>query len=293
MMPDHTRLFQIQVDSSLFATGGILTQMDTNGDHHPCTYLSKSLTKEQRNYDTGDRELLAIVHALKEWRHYIQGSGHTTTILSDHDNLRHFKIPQTIGQQMARWTLYLSEFNIKLIHIPEKKNIQADALSRRPDLCPEGTNNENTVVLPEHLFVNLINTDLQRRIANTGNIDYDAAEAIKGLLGKGPNEAKKNLEDWEVEEFEGKNIPFYKEKNYILNDGQLQHNIVQKYHDHPTAEHPGELQTFNAVKEHYWWPGLQVFIKNYVQGCGTCQQFKIDRNPMKPAFMPLEGAKST
>ena len=68
-------------------------QIDTNGDCHPCTYLSESLTKE---YDTGDRKLLAIVHALKEWRHYIQGSGHTTTILSDHDNLHHFKVPQMI-----------------------------------------------------------------------------------------------------------------------------------------------------------------------------------------------------
>ena len=91
MMPDHTKPFQIQVNSSLFATRGILTQMDTNGDCHPCAYLSKSLTKEQRNYNTGDRELLAIVQALKEWWHYIQGQ------LSDHDNLRHFKVPQTIG----------------------------------------------------------------------------------------------------------------------------------------------------------------------------------------------------
>jgi hypothetical protein len=97
MMPDHSKPFQIQVDSLLFATGGILTQMDTNGDRHPCTYLSKSLTKEQRNHDTGDRELLAIIQALKKWRHYIQGSGHTTIVLSDHDNLRHFKVPQTIG----------------------------------------------------------------------------------------------------------------------------------------------------------------------------------------------------
>jgi Integrase zinc binding domain len=59
------------------------------------------------------------------------------------------------------------------------------------------------------------------------------------------------------------------------------------------AGHPGELQTFNAVKENYWWPGLRVFVKNYVQGCGICQQFKIDRNPSKPAFMPLKGARST
>jgi RNase H-like domain found in reverse transcriptase len=61
MMSDHSKPFQIQVDLSLFATGGILTQMDTNGDRHPCAYLSKSLMKEQRNYDTGDTELLAIV----------------------------------------------------------------------------------------------------------------------------------------------------------------------------------------------------------------------------------------
>jgi hypothetical protein len=97
MLPNHLKPFQIQVDSSLFATGGILTQIDTNGDRHPCGYLSKSLMKEQRDYDTGGRELLAIVQALKEWRHCIQGSGHTTIVLSDHDNLRHFKVPQTIG----------------------------------------------------------------------------------------------------------------------------------------------------------------------------------------------------
>ena len=123
---------------------------------------------------------------------------------------------------MARWTLYLSEFNTKLVHIPGKKNIQADTLSRRPDLCPEGMDNENIVILPEHLFANLINTELQRRITNTKDMDYNAAEVIKGLLGQGPNEAKKNLEDWEVEEFEGKNILFYKGKNYIPNNGELQ-----------------------------------------------------------------------
>ena len=87
-------------------------------------------------------------------------------------------------------------------------------------------------------------------------MDYDAVEAIKGLLGEGPNKAKKDSEDWEVEECERKNILFYKGRNYIPNDRELQCDIVQKYHDHPMPRHPGELQTFNAVKEHYWWPGL-------------------------------------
>ena len=60
-------------------------------------------------------------------------------------------------------------------------------------------------------------------------MDCNAVEAIKGLLEEEPNKAKKDLEDWEVEEFEG--------KNYILNNGQLRHNIIQRYHDHPTARH--------------------------------------------------------
>jgi hypothetical protein len=293
MMLDHLKLFQIQVDSSLFATGGILTQIDINRDRHPCAYLSKSLTKEQRNYDTGDRELLAIVWGLKEWRHYIQESGHTTIVLSDNDNLRHFKVLQTIGHWMAWWTLYLSKFDIKLVHIPGKKNIQADSLLWRPDLCPQGTDNKDVIVFLEHLFINLINMELQKKIANAKNMDYDAAEAMKELLEQGPKEAKKDLMDWEVEEFEGENILFYKGKNYMPIDAELWREIVWRYHDHLMAGHPGELQTFNAVKEHYWWPGLQVFIKNYVQGCGTFQQFKIDRNPTKPAFMPIKEAKST
>jgi Integrase zinc binding domain len=106
------------------------------------------------------------------------------------------------------------------------------------------------------LFVNLINIELQKKIANAKNMDYDAAEAIKKLLEQGPREAKKDLMDWEVKEFEGENILFYKGKNYVSIDAELQREIVRRYHDHPTVGHPGELQTFNAVKEHYWWPGL-------------------------------------
>src|ERR1700678_1184364 len=148
---------------------------------------------------------------------------------------------------MAQWRLYLSKFNIKLNHIPGEKNIQADALSRQPDLCPQGTDNEDVVVLPEHLFVNLIDMKLQKKIANAKNMDYDAAEAIKELLGKGPKEAKKDMEDWKVEEFEGENILFYKGKNYVPINGDLRREIVQRYHDHLMAGHPEELQTLKSI----------------------------------------------
>jgi hypothetical protein len=101
--------------------------------------------------------------------------------------------------------------------------------------------NEDVMVLPEHFFVNLINMELQKKIANANNMNYDAAEAIKKLLEQGPKEAKKDLMDWEVEEFKGENILFYKGKNYVPIDAELCREIVRRYHDHPTEGHPGEL----------------------------------------------------
>jgi hypothetical protein len=92
--------------------------------------------------------------------------------------------------------------------------------------------------------------ELQKKIADAKNMDYDAAEAIKELLEQGPREVKKDLMDWEVKEFEGKNVLFYKGKNYVPINAELQREIVQRYHNHPTAGHPGKLQTFNAVKKH-------------------------------------------
>src|SRR5277367_3508098 len=71
MMPDQTKPFQIEVDASLYATGGILTQLDSNGERHPCAFILKTLSDTQRNYDAHDRELLAIIRALEEWQHFI------------------------------------------------------------------------------------------------------------------------------------------------------------------------------------------------------------------------------
>ena len=294
MMPDHTRPFQIETDASKYATGAVLTQLDSNGDRHPISFISKTLSPTERNYEIYDRELLAIIRALEEWRHYIQGSAHTTTILSDHKNLTYYREARKLNRRQARWSLYLSEFDVKLVHTPGTKMIQSDALSRRPDLCPEeDTDNKDIVMLPEEMFVNLIDVDLQERIAAANDLDGNAAEMLRLLLENAPKEMTMGLEDWELDNTDGRNILFYKGKNYIPRDAELRRDIVKTFHDHETAGHPGEMGTYNAVRQHYWWPGLRTFVKNYVQGCGTCQQFKIDRTPAKPAYIPTEGAKVT
>ena len=91
MMPNHTRPFQIECDASKYTSGAVLTQLDSNGDCHPCTFISKTFSPIERNYEIYDQELLAIIQALEEWRHHIQGSPHTTIILSNHKNLTYYR----------------------------------------------------------------------------------------------------------------------------------------------------------------------------------------------------------
>jgi RNase H-like domain found in reverse transcriptase len=84
MMPDHSKPFQIESDALKYASGAVLTQTDINRDRHPVAFLSKTFTDTECQYKIYDRELLGIVRALKEWRHYIQGLGHMTLIHMDH-----------------------------------------------------------------------------------------------------------------------------------------------------------------------------------------------------------------
>src|SRR5271155_213788 len=102
MIPDHSKPFQIESDASKVATGAVLTQLDSNGDQHPCAFISKTFSPTEQNYEIYDPELLEIIRALEEWQHYIQGSRHTTVIYSDHKNLTNFRTAQTQNRQQAR-----------------------------------------------------------------------------------------------------------------------------------------------------------------------------------------------
>ena len=66
-MPNQTKPFILKMDASKRASGAVLRQQDSNGDWHPCGYLSKSFMETEQNYDIGDRELLAVIRALEEW----------------------------------------------------------------------------------------------------------------------------------------------------------------------------------------------------------------------------------
>ena len=112
--------------------------------------------------------------------------------ISDHKNLTYYHEAKKLNRWQAQWSLYLSEFDVKLVHTPGDKMVQSDALSRWPDLCPDNdTDNENMIMLPDNMFLNLIDMDLQQKIAMTDDLDGNAAKALKLLLKQHPHQWQK------------------------------------------------------------------------------------------------------
>jgi hypothetical protein len=66
MMLDQTWPFQIKCDASKYASGTVLTQLDINGDWHPCAFISWTFSLTEWNYEIYDHELLSVIRALQE-----------------------------------------------------------------------------------------------------------------------------------------------------------------------------------------------------------------------------------
>ena len=67
------------------------------------------------------------------------------------------------------------------------------------------------------------------------------------MMEQGPHAIRRELGDWTIEKFEGRDIVFFKGKNYIPHDDDLRRDITRLFHDHETAGHPGELETYNFL----------------------------------------------
>lgn len=130
--PDPSKPFIMEVDASESGVGAVLSQRTAiEAPLHPCVFFSQKLSDSERNYDIGNRELLAIILALKEWRHLLEGSQIPLIILTDHKNLAYLADVKRLSPRQARWSLFLSRFNYFITYRPGSRNTKADALSRQ------------------------------------------------------------------------------------------------------------------------------------------------------------------
>ena len=283
-LPNFTKLFAITTDASKYASKAILLQTDSNDKWHPCFYLSQSFIPAEWNYNIYDWELLAIIWALKLWWHYLHSSPFLIQVFTDHKNLTYFCQAQKLNRHQARWLLDLADFDLKIVHVPEKLLTRPDALSYHSDLHPDDLDNSETVLLSDSLFVNLIDTVLHSHISSASSTNPLVLQHLQSSLEPSiPATFCSYLSNWQVSE----GIFTYKGHVYIPPDNTLQWSIVHHCHDHKTTGHLDYLKTHQLVAAKFWWPGLAQFIQCYIEGCATCQQNKSNIHPTIPLLTPI------
>jgi hypothetical protein len=272
---DLAQPFILETDASDFAVGGILSQKQGE-DIRPIAFYSRKMTPAEINYEIHDKELLAIIVCLYQWRSLLLSNSHPIDIRTDHRNLVYFTSAQKLNRRQARWSSFLADFDIKISYVQGKLNEKPDALSRRQDyqLLPDDRQVQNqikTLIEPNNIVV--------------GNTTVDTPELYQMIR-------MQQLEDPELNNLiEIKQIELrddlYYHKTKVFIPKSLVSTILSRTHDSITSGHPGNRKTFTITNRQFWWPKMRTEVNDYVQSCQICTRAKARR--LKPAglLMPL------
>ena len=255
-MPNFDKTFEVIVDACGQGVGGILQQ-----EHHPIAYESRQLRIHEKNYLTHDLELLAVIHALKKWRHYLLGQ--TFELVTDHKSLKWIFTQPELNMRQRRWVEFLQEFSFEIKFRPGKENQAADALSRR-------------VVA---LAISLVNSALPKEVQSTILEDKFFGPLIQEIQEQS---TKKHLEDFTFKE----GLLFFKKRLCVPTPLRLQ--ILKEAHESPLAAHPGYHKMFASLKENFFWPRMKKDTLEFTKQCLVCQKVKAERVKIPGKLQPLD-----
>jgi len=120
----------VETDASDYALAAILSIVNEDNEVHPVAFHSRTFTAAELNYDTHDKELLAIFEAFKIWQHYLEGLAYLIDVVTYHKNLEYFSTIKILTQKQVRWSEYLSQFNLVIRFRPSHLSTKPDALTR-------------------------------------------------------------------------------------------------------------------------------------------------------------------
>ncbi|UYV70775.1 K02A2.6-like, partial [Cordylochernes scorpioides] len=246
---------QIHTDASNIGLGATLVQT-INGQEKVISYISRSLSKPERNYSTTEKECLALVWSMSKLRPYLYGR--RFKVMTDHHALCWLRNLRDPTGRLARWALKIQEYDFEIIYKSGKKHLDADGLSRGP--LPEADFDDNY----DSLFFNPVIEDSDEYIEN-----------IKRCLGD--TEGRRSI----VENFKEENGCLYKRNPrpegrawlLVVPRGRRK-DILKEYHNHMICGHLGVTRTMHRLKDKYFWPSMLKDVVEYVRTCHLCQSRK-------------------
>jgi len=247
----------VETDALDYALTAILSIVNKDNEVHPVAFHSCAFTVVELNYDTYDKELLAIFEAFKIWRHYLEGPAYPIDVVMDHKNLEYFSTTKVLTWRQAQWSEYLSQFNLVIRFCPDRLGMKPDALTRRWDVYPKGRNTGYATVNPHNFKPIFTQEQLAASVQATvllfpslhaaTVVDLDTLhQDILSALSSDPIATKHISADgwWSMDP---NSLLLLDNRIYIPSAGNLCTCILQYNHDHIFARHFGQNKTLELV----------------------------------------------
>lgn len=292
---DQSRKITVETDASGLVSAGVLSQPDDEGHLHPIAFFSKKHSPAECNYEIYDKELLAIIKALKEWRPLLEGADHPIEIISDHRNLTYFTTNRLLNYRQTRWSEFLSRFDYNITYRPGSEHGKADALTRQgPEDEEESELRERhrmqTLLKPQRelgLLASISPPDGRTPLEELLDKGYDAdpfPSEILGMLERGERHSPR-ITLAECETKDGR--LYYRDRLYVPDYDELRLHVLKESHDVPAAGHCGQAKTFELLDRNYTWKGMRNDVARYIRNCHTCQRSRTTRHKPSGVLRPL------
>uniref|UniRef100_A0A8C7X743 Gypsy retrotransposon integrase-like protein 1 n=1 Tax=Oryzias sinensis TaxID=183150 RepID=A0A8C7X743_9TELE len=254
IQPDPTMQFVVEVDASDSGVGAVLSQREEkSGKLKPCAFFSKKLTPAERNYDVGNRELLAIKLAIEEWRHWLEGAAIPFIVWTDHRNLAYLRSAKRLNSRQARWCLFFDRFDFTITYRPGSRNIKPDALSRK--YCSADDQDASTTsIIPDTCIIGTLTWDIESKVIRAQGEEPNHPDPPAGTL-------------------------------YV--PSSLRSEAITWAHASRIACHGGVARTLNLLRRRFFWPSMGKDVKEYVAACSTCARSKSSNSPPSGLLQPL------
>ena len=248
---DGRQIF-VTCDASDRRTGACLSFGKTWETARPVAWDSVQLSAAEKNYPTHEKEMLAIVRALKRFRADLLGT--RFTIYTDHRTLECFQGQRDLSRRQARWQEFLAEYDFSIEYVKGERNTVADALSRMPEGGEEGSDVVATILT--------ISTD--SKISEDIRVGYQSdpfCQRIMKNLGSVPG----------TKIVDG--LIYIGSRLVVPRVGTIREDLFQMAHD--SLGHFGAEKSYANLRSAYYWPKMRTELEGaYVPGCDACQRNK-------------------
>ncbi|KAF8747082.1 Chromo (CHRromatin Organization MOdifier) domain [Rhizoctonia solani] len=256
----------LETDASGAALGSILSQRQEDGRLHPLGFLLESFKGAEQNYNTHNKELLAIIRSFEYWRIFLEGTAHPITVFTDHRNLEYWKESRTFNRRHARWHLLLAGYNFQIVYRPGKQSGKPDALSRRSDHADIPPANQT--MLPNPVFANVALVTPKKELQRQIEASLDQDKSLEEILQFLQNESKATDHQMSLQRLPNGG-------RSTLLSGKDCGTRYWNATDRPTPHIPRQPSSRA--------PGIRADTYWHVDSCETCQQI---RKPKYAAIPP-------